>query len=142
MAKQVKVVKKNANVKKNAKQTTGVTKKKIVKKKKKILKKATLEKIASKKHNLIMGIIITIIGLIMIVSTYAWLSTSLNVKINNFKMQVTKNSGLTISLDGINFDHSVEISYDTIIDQLKNTYPNNTSQWSANGLTPVSTNGI
>lgn len=142
MAKQTNNVQKNTNVKKNTKKATGVAKKKIVKKKRKLLKKATLEKIASKKHNLIMGIIITIIGLIMIVSTYAWLSTSLNVKINNFKMQVTKNSGLTISLDGINFDHSVEISYDTIIEQLKNTYPNNTSQWSANGLTPVSTNGI
>lgn len=86
-------------------------------------------------------LVILISGVLFIVSTYAWFSTNLNVKIDTFKMSVKKNLGLSISLDGINFDTSVEISRQVLINDLKNTYPNNTSQWS-DGLTPVSSNGI
>jgi hypothetical protein len=81
-------------------------------------------------------------ALLSIAATYAWFSTNLNVKVNTFQMSVTKNSGLSISLDGISFDTYVEVSKDILINQLKNTYPNNESQWSSDGLTPVSTNGI
>lgn len=86
-------------------------------------------------------LIIMISGILFIVSTYAWFSTNLNVKIDTFKMTVKKNLGLSISLDGINFDTSIEVSRETLIDELKNTYPNNTSQWS-DALVPVSSNGI
>lgn len=95
------------------------------------------------KNNLkMMFIVILSFGTLFIFASYAWFSTNLNVKINTFQMSVTKNSGLTISLDGINFDTYVEVSEDVLIDQLKNTYPNNLSQWAASGLSPVSTNGI
>lgn len=89
-----------------------------------------------------MFLVILSFGVLFIVASYAWFSTNLNVKVNMFQMSVTKNTGLTISLDGINFDTYVEISEDILINQLKNRYPNNESQWSSNGLTPVSTNGI
>ena len=89
-----------------------------------------------------MFIVILSFGTLFIFASYAWFSTNLNVKINTFQMSVTKNSGLSISLDGINFDTFVEVSEDVLINQLKRTYPNNVSQWSADGLTPVSTNGI
>ena len=36
-------------------------------------------------------------------------------------MSVAKNGGLTISLDGINYDTFVEVSEDILINQLKNT---------------------
>ena len=98
--------------------------------------------VRSKKKRFLTMIVIFLIGLLFIFSTYAWLSTSLNVKIKNFKMVVSRNSGLTISLDGINFSTSIEVSHDILIDQLKNTYPNNVSQWASNGLIPVSTSGI
>lgn len=86
--------------------------------------------------------IIFLIGVILLVSTYAWLSTSLNVMIKEFNMVVSKNSGLTISFDGIDFSSSVEISKELLIDDLKKTYPNNLSQWASNGLIPVSSPGI
>lgn len=112
------------------------------KKRKKRSKEEILYSVSSKKHNFLMSLVVALIGVIMIFSTYAWLSVTLNVKINNFKMQVKPNSGLTISLDGITFGHYVEVSYESIIERLRNTYSNNTSQWALNGLTPVSSNGI
>ncbi len=80
-------------------------------------------------------------ALLLMVSTYAWLSSSLNVKIQFFKMGVASNSGLFISLDGIDFSDSITISMDSIIMDIKESYPNHTNQWSY-GLWPVSTIGI
>lgn len=66
----------------------------------------------------------------------------MNVQVRTFNVVVDKTSGLTISLDGINFDSSVEINVNTLIRDLRTLYPNHTNQWSTNGLTPVSSNGI
>lgn len=85
---------------------------------------------------------IFLLGILLIFSAYAWISTSLNVKIKTFNMVVTKNEGLTISFDAVNYDYSIELSEKIIVDDLVNTYPNNLSQWSANGLIPVSSPGI
>ena len=96
-----------------------------------------------KKFNLkITPLIILLSGILLIFSSYAWFSVNLNVKVKTFNMLVSKNGGLTISLDAINYDTFVEISADKLIKELKITYPNNTSQWAGNGLVPVSTNGI
>ena len=57
-------------------------------------------------------------------------------------MSVSSNSGLFISLDGVDFSDSVEISLDSVINDLEETYPSNTNQWASGGLWPVSTNGI
>ena len=81
-------------------------------------------------------------GVLLIFSAYAWFSTALNVQVRTFNMVVTRNSGLTISLDGITYDSFVEISKTILIDELQNTYPNNLSQWASNGMIPVSSNGI
>ena len=82
------------------------------------------------------------VGVLLIFSSYAWFSTSLNVKIKEFNMIVSKNSGLSISFDGINFDKAIEISRDTLINGLTKTYPNHTNQWANSGLWSVSSNGI
>lgn len=87
-------------------------------------------------------IIILLFGTLSIFATYAWFSVNLNVRVKTFNMIVTKNNGLSISFDGINFDTFVEISKDALIRNLVNTYPNNTTQWSSMGLSPVSSNGI
>lgn len=79
---------------------------------------------------------------LLIFVTYAWFSVSLNVKIKFFEMNVSSNSGLFISLDGIDFSDSVEITSKSIIDNLKTRYPTNTNQWAAKGLWPISTIGI
>jgi len=75
-------------------------------------------------------------------ATYAWFSASLNVKVKFFDVRVSSETGLFISLDGINFSDSIEISRDSIIKDLQNTYPNHTNQWAATGLWSVSSNGI
>ncbi len=86
--------------------------------------------------------IILFLGVLLIFSSYAWFSTSLNVKVKKFNMVVAKNGGLTISFDAINFDSAIEISRDALITELTETYPTHINQWALNGLIPVSSNGI
>lgn len=80
--------------------------------------------------------------ILLIVASYAWFSVSLNVKVKFLDLVVSSDSGLFISLDGINYSDSVEISLNSVVKDLKATYPNHTNQWAAGGLWPVSSNGI
>ncbi|MDD2181446.1 MAG: hypothetical protein PHW32_03650, partial [Bacilli bacterium] len=81
-------------------------------------------------------------AIFLIISSYAWFSTSLNVQIKFFDLVVSTDSGLFISLDGVNFSESIEVSLDSIIYDLRELYPNHVNQWAAGGLWPVSSNGI
>lgn len=114
------------------------TKKTVIVKKKKKEKKKLRERINVK----LTVILILLFGVLFIFAAYAWFSSSLNVRIRTFRMAVDRNSGLTISLDAINYDSYVEINEETLITNLNNLYPTHMSQWSINGLTPVSSNGI
>ena len=81
-------------------------------------------------------------GILLIVSSYAWFSASLDVKIKFFDLSVSTNTGLFISLDAVDYSDAVEISVNSIITDLKSVYPNHTNQWAIGGLWPVSSNGI
>ncbi|NLM63405.1 MAG: hypothetical protein GX190_03735 [Mollicutes bacterium] len=81
-------------------------------------------------------------AVLLIIASYAWFSTSLNVRIKFFDLVVSTDTGLFISLDGVNFSESVEVSVDSVIRDLRETYPNHTNQWASGGMWPVSTNGI
>ena len=106
-------------------------------------KKSLIRLIKKDKHKFYLSIVIIfLLGILLIFSTYAWFSTSLNVKVKTFNMVVTRNSGLSISFDAINYDRAIEISEDVLINKLVETYPNNLSQWASNGLVPVSSPGI
>lgn len=95
----------------------------------------------SKKVNFNLLLIITFFtGVLLIISSYAWFYSSLDVKIDNFKVTVNDEAGLFISLDGINYSNTIEISRDSTVRNLT-TYPNHTNQW-APFLIPVSSNGI
>jgi len=128
--------KKTNNSKVNKKNNSKVKKISI----KKILKgqRVRIKKIDPR----LLVLIIFFTGILLIVSSYAWLSASLNVKVKFLDMSVSSNSGLFISLDGIDFSDSVEISLDSVIKDLENKYPSNTNQWASAGLWPVSTAGI
>ena len=69
------------------------------------------------KHKFYLSIVVIFfLGILLIFSTYAWFSTSLNVRIKTFNMIVTKNSGLSISFDAINYDselnhHLTNVNY-------------------------------
>lgn len=90
----------------------------------------------------VMLVVAFFLGILLIGTTYAWLSSSLDVKINFLNLTVSNDSGLSISLDGINFGESVIVSEDILIDEVTATYPNHTNQWCGRGLIPVSTIGI
>lgn len=111
------------------------------KKKVEIQKNKTQKQEKSKNFNLML-LVTLFLGVLLIVSTYAWFQATLNVQVHFVNLVVSKKNGLFISLDGIDFDSSVEISEESLIKNLKNTYPGNTSQWSSGGLYPVSSNGI
>jgi hypothetical protein len=126
--------------KKQVKLKTTNTKKK---KKKPVVKKKKNETTEKSKINSRLLVLITFFsGIVLTVSTYAWLSVNVNVKIKSLNLVVSSDSGLFISLDGVNFSESIEISVDSVIHDLENIYPNNTNQWAGSGLWPVSTNGI
>ena len=78
--------------------------------------------------------------LVLIYSSYAWFSATLDVKLNNFRAVVDPETGIYISLDGVNWGSTVEITKENIITNLEKTYPGHTNQWS-NGMTSVSTIG-
>lgn len=82
------------------------------------------------------------IGVLFIFCTYAWFYASLNVRVEFFNMVVSNNSGLFVSLDGIDYGSSVEISKNSLLTELKDKYPNHTNQWARRGLFGVSTNGL
>lgn len=102
-------------------------------------KRETVRKKVNRKVLLLVTVFSTIL---LAVSTYAWLSASLNVKVKFFDLVVATDKGLFISLDGVEFSDSVEISLDSLITNLGTTYPTNTNQWASGGLWPVSSNGI
>ena len=81
-------------------------------------------------------------GILLTLAVYAWFSATLNVKIKSFNMAVASDTGLTISLDGINFSSEIEVSLESILNDLTPRYPNHKNRWVISGLWPVSTIGI
>ena len=110
-------------------------------KKKKKIKKLKIEKIQNKNFNLML-IVTFFLGVLLIFSAYAWFYASLDVQVKFINLVVSKKNGLFISLDGVEFGSSVQISKENLIYNLKETYPNNTSQWADFGLYPISSTGI
>lgn len=110
--------------------------------KKKIIKYVNIGKLKIRKSTFLI-VTAFLSSVLLIVSTYAWFFASLDVRISSLNMTVSDESGLFISLDGINWSSSVSVSKDILFEQLTKRYPNNTSQWpSETGMYPVSSNGI
>ncbi len=126
------------NIKKNNHNPKGKGTKKKKNKKTKKRHQTILRNVNIK----VLYVIIFLTTVFLIIASYAWFSASLNVRIKFFDLVVSTDNGLFISLDGVTFSDSVDISLNSIITDLKKTYPNHTNQWSATGLWPVSTNGI
>jgi hypothetical protein len=130
---------KNTNAKKR---TKAAIKKKASPRATNKKKKSSIPEISKKVNSKLLMFVIFFTGVLLIISTYAWLSQSLNVKVKFFDLSVSTDNGLFISLDGVDYSDSVEISINSVITDLKATYPNHTNQWAAGGLWPVSSNGI
>ncbi|MBQ4571637.1 MAG: hypothetical protein IJO27_01065 [Bacilli bacterium] len=134
------VSKKTSNtINKKVKKGTRINKVEEVKTSRKL---PFVEKILSRKRNIFITIfLIFVFAVLLIVSSYAWFSTTLNVKIKTFNMVVTRNDGLSISHDAVTYGNYIEISRDLLYDNLAKTYPGHRTIWNQNGLIPVSTNG-
>lgn len=83
-----------------------------------------------------------ITGVLLITATYAWFYASLDVRVEFVKIDISKEAGLSLSLDGINFSETVEVTQDSITKDIMNLYPTNTNQYPSSGLYPISTIGI
>ena len=92
------------------------------------------------KFNLLFFITV-VTGLIFIYSTYAWFSSALNVVISDFRMTTDSTDGIYISLDGITWSDSVDITENNVISLLTDTYPEHKTQW-PDKLRPVSAIGL
>ena len=108
---------------------------------KKKVKIGVLKSLEKKKFDLML-LVTFFLGVLLIFSAYAWFYASLDVQVKFVNLVVSKKNGLFISLDGIDFDSSVQITKENLIKNLKNTYPSNNSQWADYGLYPVSSLGI
>ena len=125
------------------------TQKKVIKSNKKVTKKVSkknkeklLLRVKDNKRNMLLTLfVIFILAILLIVSSYAWFSTALNVKIHTFNMLVTRNDGLSISHDAVTYNSFIDISKELLYDDLGRTYPGYITTWPSNGLIPVSTNG-
>jgi hypothetical protein len=135
--------KKNTTIEKNIKtKKTNITEKKPRKQRVKETKEKVIVKYRENKRNIFLTlVVIFLLAVLLIASSYAWFSTTLNVKINTFNMLVTKNDGLSISHDAVTYGNYIDISRDLLYDDLGRTYPGFKTMWNANGLVPVSTNG-
>ncbi len=142
----------NKTVKSTKKSSSKPSTKKVTKtvtKSSKTLKKTPIKKVENKEERNVRRInprialiVIFLCAVLLIFASYAWFSTNLNIKIKTLNMIVAKNSDLTISFDGVNFDRSIEINKENVFVNLADLYPNHNTQWPSNGLIPVSSPGI
>ena len=90
-------------------------------------KKKKFEMPKDKKKTRILFCITLLLAILLISSTYAWFKASLNVKVKFINMKVSTDSGLFISLDGVNFSSEVEVSRDAIMQDINDVSSNGIS---------------
>ena len=105
-------------------------------------KKKQFELPKFKNRSKVLFFVVLFAATLLVISTYAWFSASLNVKVHFVNMKVSTDTGLFISLDGVNFDSEIEVSRESILNDVTALYPNHTNQWASGGLWTVSTIGI
>ena len=77
-------------------------------------KNKIIKQIKPKNFNLML-LVTFFLGVLLIFSAYAWFQSALNVQVKFVNLVVSKKNGLFISLDGINYGSSVEISRETLL---------------------------
>ncbi len=84
-----------------------------------------------------------IVGIVLIVSTYAWFASTLDAKVDFVTITVNRETGMYISLDGVEYGETVQVSKEDVTTNLASTYPDHNNKWvSSAGLIPSSSNGI
>ena len=112
----------------NIEQTEEILKKKQDKKRQRRIEKIMLS--------------IGITSVVFIVASYAWFIGTTEIAVSEFELSVKSSEGLTISLDGISFNNTIEISEDKVTTEVVKTYATHKNHWvGAEGLIPISTVG-
>ena len=106
-----------------------------------ILKKKKDKKMQRRIEKIMISIGIT--AVVFIVASYAWFIGTTEIAVNEFELSVKSSEGLTISLDGITFNNTIEISEAAVTTGLTEKYPKHTNHWvGLEGLIPISTIGM
>ena len=96
-----------------------------------------MDKTAITKYNLRPIILLLLLTVFLIVSTYAWFSSNKKVRVNTLDIVVQASEGFQISLDGLNWKSVIQ-SNEITGDIVNQTYPANKNQV-PNEMLPVST---
>ncbi len=83
-------------------------------------------------------IITTLIAIVLSVSTYAWFVGMRTVSVSSFDISIASTDSLLLSLNGKDWDTTVEISRE-ILDEV--SYTGHTNKWGGRGLIPMSSIG-
>ncbi len=81
-------------------------------------------------------------GLVLIVTTYAWFSSSLNATVDFVNLTVNRETGLYASLDGHEYGSELTVTENIVTNLMDSSYPTHTNTWVKDGLIPISTAGI
>jgi hypothetical protein len=82
--------------------------------------------------------ICTVIGVVLIVSTFAWFIGMRTVNVSSFDVKIASTESLLLSLNGQAWDTTVSITQETVDDV---SYNGHTNSWGGKGLIPMSTVG-
>ena len=83
-------------------------------------------------------VICALMTVIIAASTYAWFVGMRTVNVSSFDVEVASTDSLLLSLNGVDWDTTVDISSSTFS---SSSYVGNTNKWAGRGLIPMSTVG-
>ena len=82
----------------------------------------------------------TLCVMILVVSTYAWFIGMKTVNVSGFDINIATTESLFLSLNGVDWDYTVNINEDNF-DDPGTVYAGNTNSWGGVGLVPMSSVG-
>jgi len=85
-------------------------------------------------------LILVLLVVVLLGSTYAWFTVNKNVKVEEIEVKVATTQDLEISVDAINWKHSINSK--ELLEGIHTTYPNALNQIPTEELYPVSTAGF
>ncbi len=139
-------MKKSTKTKKVVTKKVGISKTKVKKNVNKKEPSKVSNKIIKEKKNKnynMMLFFTFIVGIVLIVSTYAWFSSTLDASVDFVTVSVNRETGIYISLDGVNYDETITVNKEEVTTNLEDTYPGHNNKWvDSRGLIPISSNGI
>ena len=80
-------------------------------------------------------------GVFTIIATYAWFSSTADIRIELLKISIKNDNDFSVSLDGVNFSNEIILNKNSVSADIDDIYPTHYNQWAGKGLFAVSSNG-